>query len=169
MTPDETLMSLIRQKWGTMIALAVASSSVPAAFLAALIAGESGGNAEATRYEPEVYKRLAVKEHAWDVQRLTDNSTSWGLTQIMGENYPGPPEDLADPQTNLTFAVTMLIRFAREFHLDLRSDFEKLFRCWNTGRDDRPTYDPNYVPNGLRRMQIWNDLQNQITDPDLAI
>ncbi len=155
---DQQLMQAIKSKWGEDISAAVSASSLPASFLAALIANESGGNDQATRYEPAVFSRLAAKYPEWGIERLTANAKSWGLTQIMGENYPGPPAELAQVTINLPFAVKMLAAFADRFELDLTADFEELFRCWNTGQPDRPTYDPNYCALGLTRKTLYEKM-----------
>jgi hypothetical protein len=46
------LMTEIRDEWGEAISAACQASSVPPAFIAALIAGESGGKIDAKRFEP---------------------------------------------------------------------------------------------------------------------
>jgi hypothetical protein len=58
---EQELMQSIKTAWGAMIHTAASTSSVPASFLAALVANESGGNANAKRFEPRV---LA---HLWEV------------------------------------------------------------------------------------------------------
>jgi hypothetical protein len=55
---DAILMGSIKAKWATAIEDATASSSVPPALLAALVAGESNGKTDAQRYEPAVFERL---------------------------------------------------------------------------------------------------------------
>lgn len=55
---DLELMQKIKVDWGLQIAAACAVSSVPAAFLAALIANESGGNVNAKRIEHGVLASL---------------------------------------------------------------------------------------------------------------
>jgi hypothetical protein len=57
-TNEVALMTRIRSAWGTAIAQACAASSVPPSFLAALIANESGGNANARRFEKGVLDSL---------------------------------------------------------------------------------------------------------------
>jgi hypothetical protein len=158
MTPDETLMHEIKEHWGTLISHCCSTSSVPPAFIAALIANESGGQPEVTRYEPAVFTRLAQKHLDWTHDRLTANATSWGLTQIMGINYPGAPSELADPETNLTFALKMLAQFAERFQLDVRSEFSDLFHCWNGGHPTAPTFDPAYSQNGLTLMAEYQNV-----------
>jgi len=63
-------MQSIKAKWGAMIAAACAMSSVPAAFLAALIANESGGDPNAKRFESHVLLAL------WEV--LLGRKTAYG-------------------------------------------------------------------------------------------
>jgi hypothetical protein len=112
---DAELMAEIRTKWGALIAQVCHSSSVPQAFLAALVAGESGGDPNAKRFEPGVLAslwevllgrktafgsigRAQLLTYAqtgslvipcpldYSMQRLDGLATSWGLTQIMGYN-----------------------------------------------------------------------------------
>lgn len=152
---DAELMTKIEAQYRGVINQAVARSSLPAAFLAALIANESGGDPHATRLEPSYVHRLHVRYPDWNDAKVERNATSWGLTQIMGINYAGDPRDLADPQTNLIQAVRMLSNFAERFQLDLTKEFDELFHCWNTGQPDRPTYDPLYAAKGIARMALW--------------
>jgi hypothetical protein len=89
-------------------------------------------------------------------------ATSWGLTQIMGYHMLGRPEPVAklcDPAYHYRIAAQMVEEFASRFHLDPERDFEALFRCWNTGRPDGKTYDPSYVQNGMRRIEICRQLK----------
>jgi hypothetical protein len=55
---ERRLMRRVATRCGAEIARACRYSSVPAAFLAALVANESGGNARAARFEPSVYNHL---------------------------------------------------------------------------------------------------------------
>ena len=55
---DQELMQSIKTKWGALIDAACKHSSVPPAFLAALVANESGGNPDAKRFEPGVLAQL---------------------------------------------------------------------------------------------------------------
>lgn len=57
--PQVALMTVVRGHWRADIAAAVESTIVPATFLAALVANETGGNADATRFEPKVFSELA--------------------------------------------------------------------------------------------------------------
>jgi hypothetical protein len=59
---------------------------------------------------------------------------------------------------HLAMALRMLAQFAAEFQLDVTKDFEGMLRCWNGGHPTAETFDPQYVPNGLARMQEWSSL-----------
>ncbi len=89
---------------------------------------------------------------------LRELATSWGLTQIMGYHMVGrlgTPADLAKPEVNLSVAHELLAEFAEEYGLDPHSQFEELFRCWNSGRPRGQTADPEYVAKGLLRIGIY--------------
>jgi hypothetical protein len=158
---------------------AFGTSPIPPEFLAALIANESGGEDTASKFEPTVFSQLqAVRDGkvktfgSLDQKRLAGQqdvtlramATSYGLLQIMGYNGPtgtrgNPlPELLIIPQRNLIAGRDLLLQFCREFYLNPREDFHDLFRCWNTGRPDGKTTDPQYVPNGRRRMEIYRQI-----------
>lgn len=191
---DLELMQDLKTRFGTTIAAACSVSSVPPAFIAALIANESGGNVNAKRFEPHVLSAL------WEVllgrkaaygsiarsvlvgyvagvpvptinvpahlppdafQRVDALATSWGLTQIMGYHaleFGVALNDLNSPESGLGIATKMLTGFARSFQLDVTKDFGEMFRCWNGGHPTAQTFDPQYVPNGLARMQLWTSL-----------
>jgi hypothetical protein len=194
---DTDLMQSIQTKWGAAIAEACGTSSVPAAFLAALITNETGGNPDAKRFEKGVLtslwevlqgrktafgsiQRSVLVNYVANVpitptnaiaalpadasQRADALATSWGLTQIMGYHIleNGVPVKtiaaLQDPAMHLAMALRMLAGFAAEFQLDVTKDFEQMFRCWNGGHPTAQTFDPQYVPNGLARMQEWTAL-----------
>lgn len=192
---DLQLMQAIKDGYGELIGEAVQPTTLPAGFLAALVANESGGHNDARRFEPKVLGSLwevllgrktaygsigravlvnyfaAVRNGQLAVtpnslppdafERVDALASSWGLTQIMGYHVLGTSHDVDDlklPETHLPFAVKMLHGFAEEFKFDPATDFEKLFRCWNTGRPDGQTFDPNYVSNGLVRIAVWSSL-----------
>lgn len=97
-------------------------------------------------------------------QAIRELSTSWGYTQIMGYQVIGRGERTAallDPAFHFHLAVELLVTFARRFGLKLGADFEALFRCWNTGRPDGETFNPDYVPLGMRRMALYRELMEQ--------
>jgi hypothetical protein len=201
MDANQVLMTAMRKGWGGTIAEACKSSSVPESFLAALIAGESGGHNDAKRFEKGVLAAL------WEVllgrkaaygsigradlvgyvtglqgtpinapaslpanafQRVDALATSWGLTQIMGYHvleFGVTMDSLNNPPAHLTLATKLLAQFAQHFQLDVTQEFGNLFRCWNTGQPDGKTFDPNYVPNGMARMQVYADILANETDP----
>jgi hypothetical protein len=199
---DAELMAGILSKLGALISGVAATSSVPPAFLAALVANESGGLQSVTRFEPAVCSRLAdvimsrkaayeprgisrplgrqeimlfvspaeaapavVKSPVYSftdsLKRLEWLATSRGLTQIMGWHtveFSKPPGVIEEALGNLQFALVLLAYFANKYQLDLQKEFAELFTCWNTGEPDGKTFDPNYVPNGLARMQTYAQL-----------
>jgi hypothetical protein len=105
-----------------------------------------------------------------ELQVLHNLATSWGLTQIMGwhlvEFQSGlGTAYLATPGGNLSFAVRLLAWFAEHYSLDFQNDATDFFHCWNTGvpggDPSHPTYDPNYVPNGVARQAIYQEMLDQ--------
>lgn len=177
------LMQTIRDKFGAEIEAACATSSVPPAFLAALIANESGGNPDAKRFEKGVLAQLwevimgraaafgsVTRSDILDALprdflsgsvALDQIATSWGLTQIMGYEiipFGGGLQGLQNPASSLPITCRMLAQFAERFQLDQTKDFDELFRCWNGGRPHSATYDPNYSTNGQARMAIYAGL-----------
>jgi len=98
-------------------------------------------------------------------EALRELATSWGLTQIMGYHMVGrrgTVRDLIEPEFHYGVAVELLEEFAGRFELDLGSEFAAMFRCWNTGSPYGVTFDPNYVENGLRRMESYRELAKGI-------
>lgn len=178
-------MACVRARWGALIAEACGASSIPPPFLAALVANESGGREGARRFEPRVFAKLKGVRNGKnrgpapleprqlagaDEEALSQLATSYGLTQIMGYHVLGDrgkgtgdstttdPHRLLDPRFNLQNARRMLAVFCASFDLDPRTDFEQMFRCWNTGRPDGKTFDPQYVEKGLARMKLYEEL-----------
>lgn len=94
---------------------------------------------------------------------IDELASSHGLTQIMGYEILDRSintgsttiAELEDPEKNLTTSLSMLAQFAHRFGLDVTKDFSQLFDCWNTGRPKAPTFDPNYITNGLARMTAY--------------
>lgn len=188
---DLVLMQAIKNTWGPDILEAVDSTPIPAEFVAALIANESGGKADAERFESGVFARLAevmlgkrkayspvgiqhplgrvelldyvepagTSDFADCLNRLAELATSRGLTQIMGWHAVEMSRVMPGPQLTPTFYLhftgELLVYFANHYTLDLGKDFEPLLRCWNTGKPDGETFDPNYVPHGLHRMDLY--------------
>jgi len=203
---DQELMQKIHDVAGAILVGAADKTSVPEAFLAALVANETGKEfaegglvaaAQAKRFEPgvlaDLWQVLMGRKMAYGSIGRTDLlryvtglpaipinvpvnipsnalnlldglATSWGITQIMGYHameaalfaQPAYANRLLDPETDLDVTTKMLAQFAAHFSLDLAKDFADLFRCWNTGSPSGKTFDPNYVPNGLKRMQLYD-------------
>lgn len=196
--PEVKLMTRIRDEWGAAIAEACKASTVPEAFLAALVANETGGDPNAKRFEHGVLAALwevfqgrkaaygsigrdtllqhvglavgadpALSPHnfagmfAAALQFVDGLATSWGLTQVMGYEaivFGVSFSDLQNPVFGLRVSLRMLAQFAERYELDLAKNFSELLDCWNTGRPHSPTADPQYIPNGLARMQIYQEL-----------
>jgi len=209
--PTEAEHRLVRRVFARcdgFIQEACRSSSVPAEFLGALTANESGGEPAAVRFEPSVYRHLksvAVGERpryggidaetlceelaevlhpktgefhatflnslfmggqASELCHLADEAlrelaSSWGFVQIMGFHMlgrRGTVRDLLEPRFHYHLANQLLAEFAASYQLDLKREFEEMFRCWNTGRPDGRTADRAYAGNGLRRMEIYGAL-----------
>jgi hypothetical protein len=104
------------------------------------------------------------------LQRAADLATSYGLTQIMGwhavELYQEAKLDAikTDPEAQLSFTTQLLAVFANKYDLDMARETDALFTCWNTGEPDGRTYDPNYVANGERRIQIYQQISTLPTE-----
>jgi hypothetical protein len=109
---ETNLMQRIHDQWGSLIAAAVHDVPISSGFLAALVAGESGGNPAAARFEGAVFAKLmqvcmgrvalypagrplgatdilgyVMQAPPAFIPQLTaaaDLATSFGLTQIMG-------------------------------------------------------------------------------------
>jgi hypothetical protein len=92
---------------------------------------------------------------------LRELATSWGFTQIMGYHVLGrhtAVHDLLEPRFHYRVAVQLISELAQTFQLDMAREFEKMFRCWNTGSPYGATFDPEYVAKGLRRLSIYRQL-----------
>lgn len=210
LSAERRLVQRVFERCNEVIVEACAKSAVPAEFMGALAANESGGYGDATRFEPAVYRHLVevsqgrrpsygsinatalddevgellpasdaatlharcmtqgfAEIHSPEISKATDGAlrelaTSWGYTQIMGYHMVGQSGDvhkLLDPQFHFRMAVWLLAEFAMEYHLDAARDFAEMFCCWNTGRPHGRTFDPDYVDNGMRRMQLYRGLR----------
>lgn len=102
-------------------------------------------------------------------QRLDALATSWGITQVMGyamfDFYPTADAQVGglsllktSVATQLYATVKMLARFAGRWDFSIAEDSDKLLDCWNTGRPNAATSDPDYVANGLKRMELYEAL-----------
>jgi len=89
-------------------------------------------------------------------------ATSWGPTQLMGwhaREWNIPLGEFCCRENHFQHARVLILHFARKYELRADRDFIKLFRCWNTGRPRGRTYDPKYVANGLRRLKLYQQLE----------
>jgi hypothetical protein len=90
-------------------------------------------------------------------------ASSWGFTQLMGYHalaWRGITlREIQQPDTHYRCASNLMAGFCGRFGLDPTKDFEEMARCWNTGQPSGvATYDPNYIPNLLNRMLLWQSL-----------
>ena len=97
------------------------------------------------------------------LEYLKKLATSWGPMQLMGwhaREWNVPLEEFRRCETHFQHARVLILHFARKYELRADRDFHQLFRCWNTGvPSGRRTFDPNYVANGLRRLKLYQQLE----------
>ena len=163
------LMQGIRTKYGRFIERAVAGTMLPEGLVAALVANEAGLSDTAQRFEIEDFREIAFvavgRKAAHDrptfgaIGQLIELASSWGPLQIMGyEALAGhfPLSELKDPNRCFVHGVHMLELFRAKWNLPLpTTDYAPYFRCWNTGRPDGKTFDPEYAANGALRLSIY--------------
>lgn len=113
---------------------------------------------------------------------LRNLSSSWGITQCMGyyvlnffKDADGTPVTIAELRSNekhFHYVIQLLcntkdatadilgFNTALERHKADRLEyyFERILRRWNAGSPIAPTYDPNYVKNGLSYLHLWLDM-----------
>lgn len=100
---ERDLMVEIQKQWGPLLNSAESSSGIPASFFAALIANESGGKPDATRFEPAVFATLA--------QVLLGRKASYGSIGAQDlSSWVDPGAGPAGVQTSI--AVTVLKKLA---------------------------------------------------------
>lgn len=113
--PNTALMQRIKTQWGVQIAAACATSSVPPAFVAALIANESGGDLNAKRFEPAVFANLAAvvlsKKAAYEPR---GSRRALGIADLLDFIVPASP---ASYSTAITGAVQRLYDLSTSFGL----------------------------------------------------
>ncbi len=89
-------------------------------------------------------------------------ATSWGYTQLMGWHaleWHVPLEEFMVTEHHFRYAIRLLDHGMAKYHLYHEADAGGLLRFWNTGTVHRPTYDPQYVPRGLERLRIYQQLE----------
>lgn len=102
--------------------------------LEALVLQESGGMADAFRYEPGFFERYLAGNSAYDGAIPRRVSSSYGLTQIMYPTaqtlgYDGPPEMLFVPLVNLDYGARYLRKLLDRYEGDTR----KALAAYNGG------------------------------------
>jgi len=96
------------------------------------------------------------------LQNFKELATSWGPMQLMGWHAREWGVGLVEfrcREKHFQHACVLILHFAQKYKLRADRDFRNLFRCWNTGRPRGRTYDPNYVTNGLRRLKLYQQLE----------
>ena len=126
------------QAYATLIAQRASDFGVPASLLAALVTQESGGNANAERFEAAWVSILQGQAPAWDAalalgwtyQQL---ATSMGLTQVLGltawqlgAHYP--PQRILEPYLNLGLGAKYLAQQRAAF-----GTWRDALRAYNAG------------------------------------
>jgi hypothetical protein len=96
---------------------------------------------------------------------LQNLATSWGPTQIMGYQAMAGEfalSELTNLRTHFFHAVAMLEDFKKRFNMLLPANgvAGDYFRCWNAGSPTGKTFDPDYAPNGLTRMLLYEQGSN---------
>lgn len=96
------------------------------------------------------------------IGQLVDLASSHGPLQIMGyEALAGkfPLAELSDPNKCFIHGRAMLEAFRVRWQLALPAlDYAPWFACWNTGRPDGKTFDPDYAAKGCARLAIYEAL-----------
>lgn len=198
---ERELMQKIHRELGARLQQETKLTPFTPALLAALVANESAGRSQATRFEKRVFSRIClaavgekefrdpslsrkIVQREWlidadhalaegkkqpgyfsimalGLEQFKRLATSYSYTQIMGWHaleWHWPLGELLDPALHFQHVLELLGWFRDHYQLDPSTDTEKFFRCWNTGRPHGKTYDPNYVPNALQRMKLYQEV-----------
>src|SRR5579885_1688903 len=166
MMTDADLMKRIHERYGPLLDSVAQSSSARPEFLAALIANESGGDPDSTRFEPALFAALGevlLGQKAAYGSIGAQDLLLWAVPGALPANGAGnaaADADAADAaRRGFANQVQRLVaQCASRFGLDLAKDVDELFDCWNTGRPHAPTADPQYVPRGLARLQLYQEI-----------
>jgi hypothetical protein len=195
-TNPKGLAVKIRAQLGAEISHACAMTTVPEAFLAALISVENARlDPHASRFEKAVFEKLKALRNPlkfwrreWsgitprDLRGLSDEAlinlaTSFGYTQIMGwhclhnlRNLDGSAASVAqlrDSKLHLLYAVQLLELVARRY-LKVK-DYGAVLHIWNSGSPTGKTFDPGYVANALAVKNCYASLSPVPTIETLGV
>jgi soluble lytic murein transglycosylase-like protein len=157
MMPDPTLITLARQ-------FAV-KNGLNDALVCAVCEQESSWRAQATRYEPDFYKRYIVPLIAPD--GLSDNeavqrATSYGLMQVMGQTarehgMTDPLPNMLEPATGIYWGCVVLAHFM----VRAQGDAYKALEYYNGGGN------PLYMGQVIARMDKYIQPAIDLTAQDL--
>jgi hypothetical protein len=98
------------------------------------------------------------------VLALKNLATSFGPTQIMGWHsieLGFPLGDLCNLATHFERTVQLLEWFRQRYEVGncLAANRPKVYlNCWNTGSPTAPTFNPNYVRDGLDWMRLYESI-----------
>lgn len=100
----------------------------------AVIQQESGGKADAFRFEPGFYLRYLEKDPKFKGQDPRRISSSYGLMQLMYTTalelgFQGEPEELFDVGLNINLGTKLLAKLLKKFD----GDVEKTLAAYNGG------------------------------------
>jgi hypothetical protein len=120
----------------------------------------------ATYHEDNVDVTVRVAKQAigqlLTIENILRWASSWGYTQLMGYHClrwgDATVEDLRNPDVHYRLAARLLAGECQRFGVDMTREFEAMGRIWNAGRPDGKTYLPGYIPDLMRRMEIWKGL-----------
>jgi hypothetical protein len=178
-------MRAIHETCGRLIAEAAGGDPDLSALLAAITANESRGCRQTFRFAPERYRKLMelLRGDAAEVdgvsrrqlqERLSGLHSEaeqdgllkrlaglHGYTQIAGYYsilWKAPVEALMEKQRHFRFAVLLVERFSREFHLDPAAHPAEIGRCWNAGHPNARTRSALYCWRLQDRMKIYREI-----------
>lgn len=165
----KNVYDITNRNYGKKIEIYAKEFGLPAEYLKALVILECSGKRDFTpRFEKKVFERLkqvrSGERESYDnilqsdIHDATDAAlrnlaTSWGPFQIMGYKCIHLGLKLEDLRgENAVYWGIKWINLEYGDYLR-QNQFEESFRIHNTGKKDGRTYDPDYVPNGLRHIK----------------
>lgn len=123
-----------REYYQDAVEKAAMNFGVDPILIEAVIQQESGGKADAFRFEPAFYQTYLKKNPEYKGQNPRRIASSYGLMQIMYPTarelgFQGNPEDLFDIGLNINLGTKLLKRLLDRF----KGDVEKALAAYNGG------------------------------------